>query len=68
MGVNMRHFDGVSGFHIVVYDEEKVMVTFSDVDNTDNRLSIITTNSAAVEMFNTKFQEIWNCSTAISTD
>jgi sugar-specific transcriptional regulator TrmB len=58
-GVRLRYLRQPRGFHFFVIDGTMACITFSDPVDTDNRLSIVTTNEAAIEMFTAQFQGIW---------
>jgi sugar-specific transcriptional regulator TrmB len=51
LGVNLRYAPSERGFHLMLFDDHTVLITFSDAMNTDDRLSILTTNPAAVRLF-----------------
>jgi sugar-specific transcriptional regulator TrmB len=60
IGVKLRYHKQQRGFHFFVIDSKQVCITFSNPSDTENRLSILTDNSAAVELFCTQFQNLWN--------
>jgi sugar-specific transcriptional regulator TrmB len=59
LGVQLRYAPSARGFHLMLFDKQSVLVTFSDPQNTDDRLSILTTNPSAVRLFSTHFEDIW---------
>ncbi len=59
LGVKLRHLKEEQGYHVVVIDREIALVTFSDKENTENRLTIVTKNPTAVRLFQTQFESIW---------
>lgn len=59
VGVSLRYLKQPRGFHFFVIDQSKVCITFSSPEDTENRLSILTDNEAAVELFCAQFQNIW---------
>jgi sugar-specific transcriptional regulator TrmB len=58
-GVNLKYHETPRGFHFFVIDKKWVCVTFSNPDDTDNRISILTDNSAALELFRAQFDQLW---------
>lgn len=58
-GVRLRYLKQARGFHFFVIDRRVVCITFSDPEDTDNRLSILTDNPAVAELFMQQFQSIW---------
>lgn len=67
LGVQVRHLQTPRGFHVMVFDRKIVVISFSDPINTDNRLSIVTNNTTAVNIFLTYFQDIWTSAQEINT-
>lgn len=59
IGVRLRYLKQPRGFHFFIIDGSHVCITFSSPDDTENRLSILTDNSAAVELFAAQFQNLW---------
>ncbi len=66
MGVRMRLGPTEHGFHFMVFDERKVIISFSNAHDTDDRLSIITDNPAVVRLCNDNFQTIWQNAQRVS--
>lgn len=59
LGVQIRHAPADRGFHLMVFDRSQVLVSFSDPENTDSRISILTDSPAATGLFLTQFENIW---------
>lgn len=59
IGVNIRQLPEEQGFHLTVIDRTTALVTFSDPNNTEDRLTLQTNHPAAVTMFQTQFEDIW---------
>lgn len=60
IGVRLRYYKQPRGFHFFIIDRTHVCITFSNTNDTDNRLSILTDNLSAVELFSAQFQNLWN--------
>jgi len=60
LGVNMRVLKQEQGYHVVVVDRQKALVTFSDPENTDDRVAIVTETPSAVRLFQAQFESIWS--------
>lgn len=65
LGVNIRHLKQEQGYHVVVIDREIALVTFSDKENTEDRLTVITRNPTAVRLFQAQFESIWSESSKV---
>lgn len=59
LGITVRYAPSERGFHFMLFDTETVLISFSDPNNTDDRLSILTNNPAAVRLFEVDFNNIW---------
>jgi len=59
LGVNVRHLSDKQGYHVVVIDREVALVTFSDPENTEDRVAIVTRSPSAVRLFQLQFDSIW---------
>jgi sugar-specific transcriptional regulator TrmB len=66
LGVQLRYAQSERGFHFMLFDAEVALISFSDPENTDDRLSIVTNNPAAVRLFETDFQHIWSNAREVS--
>lgn len=58
-GVKLRYLKKTHGFHFFTVDKKWVCITFSDSEDTENRLSILTDNQPATELFRTQFEQLW---------
>ncbi|MDB5182297.1 MAG: transcriptional regulator TrmB [Candidatus Saccharibacteria bacterium] len=58
-GVKVRHAPSERGFHLMIFDRKILLLSFSDPENTENRISIVTDNKTAVNLFMAQFQTIW---------
>lgn len=67
MGVNLRLNKAERGFHIMIFDSTKTIVTFSDPTDTESRLSIVTDSQAVANMFGAHFNAIWQAAKVIRT-
>jgi sugar-specific transcriptional regulator TrmB len=59
VGVKVRHAPSERGFHLMIFDRKTLLLSFSDPENTENRISIVTDNKTAVNLFMAQFQTIW---------
>jgi len=60
IGMKMRHAPDSRGFHIMLFDNKKVIISFSNPENTEDRLSIVTENKTALDIFTKFFEELWS--------
>ncbi len=60
IGVRLRYYKQARGFHFFVIDHTRVCITFSSPEDTENRLSILTDNPAAAQLFCAQFQSLWS--------
>lgn len=66
-GVKVRHAPSERGFHVMIFDRRLALLSFSDPENTENRVSIVTDNKTAVNLFMVQFQNIWAGAREIDT-
>lgn len=66
IGIRLRYAPAERGFHVMIFDSQTVIITFSDKQNTDDRLSIVTSNAAAVRLFEANFRDIWSQSSDVA--
>lgn len=64
-GVRIKYLKLEQGFHFFVIDNAHVCITFSDPNETENRLSILTDNHVAIELFAGQFRYLWQQAEAI---
>jgi sugar-specific transcriptional regulator TrmB len=62
LGVNLKHLKEEQGYHIVVIDRQIALITFSDKENTEDRLTLVTKNPVAVRLFQAQFESLWQIS------
>lgn len=65
MGVEMRSLKRPRGYHITIIDKSCAIITFSDPQNTDQRVSIMTTEPHVIAIFQAQFESIWHRSRKI---
>lgn len=65
LGIKLRYLPKERGFHFYLIDQSLVCITFSDPSDTESRLSIVTDNRAAIDLFSRQFQELWVASTTL---
>jgi sugar-specific transcriptional regulator TrmB len=59
LGIRMRLLKRTRGYHLVVIDNDYAIVTFSDPVDTDQRVSLVTTQPHVVAIFQSQFESIW---------
>ncbi len=59
LGISVRHNPQKQGYHISIIDNMVALITFSDPENTEDRLTIISKNPTAVKLFQLQFEAIW---------
>lgn len=59
LGVRLRHAPSERGFHMMLFDGKTALISFSNPNNTDDRLSLLTNNPAALRLFEADFRHIW---------
>lgn len=59
LGVKMRILKRPRGYHLVIIDGGCAIVTFSNPKDTDQRVSLITTEPYVVSIFQSQFESIW---------
>ncbi len=60
LGVEIRRLDVRQGFHLTVIDRKAALITFSNADDTEDRVTIVTEHNIAVELFHLQFEQMWN--------
>lgn len=65
LGVHLRLSKAERGFHLMIFDDNGAIITFSDPNNTDDRVSIITQNTSVVKIFSAYFNQIWSSARAV---
>ncbi len=58
-GLELRHYKVERGFHFMIFDNERLLISFVNPDKLDDRLSIFTDNEVAVSIFGRYFETIW---------
>lgn len=59
IGVQIRLAPSERGFHVMVFDSSLALISFSNPRDTDDRLSILTSNPAACKLFGAYFDALW---------
>lgn len=59
LGVDVRLSPAERGFHLMLFDGKIAIITFSNPANTEERLSIVTDNTAVIKQFESYFETIW---------
>lgn len=59
IGVKIKEMKQNRGYHLVIIDKTCAIVTFSDPDDTEDRVSIVTENEAIISIFDKQFEAIW---------
>lgn len=66
LGIKLKQLSRSRGYHLVTIDDTCAIVTFSNPNDTEERLSMVTTNPAIVELFQHQFEDIWSSAKKIS--
>jgi sugar-specific transcriptional regulator TrmB len=66
-GVKLRHLQRSRGYHLTIIDNTHAIVTFSDPADTEQRISLVTTHSAAVDVLQAQFDQLWSESRPVSS-
>jgi sugar-specific transcriptional regulator TrmB len=59
LGVRLRLLKTAQGFHLTLIDNRLALITFSEASDTEERLTIATTNPSAVAVMVTVFEQMW---------
>lgn len=59
MGIKLRLLKRQRGYHLVVIDDSYATVTFSNPTDTDERISIVTSDRATIDILQAQFEVIW---------
>jgi sugar-specific transcriptional regulator TrmB len=59
LGIKVRTLKRPRGYHLVLIDGNCAIVTFSDPNNTDHRVSLVTTQPHVAAIFQAQFEAIW---------
>lgn len=65
-GVDLRILKKERGYHLTIIDDICAIVTFSDSQDTEKRISMQTNNPAIICIFQTQFEEIWQAAKEIN--
>ena len=68
VGMELRHSKAERGFHLMIFDDQRVIVSFSDPANTEDRLSIVTDNNTALQIFGSYFESLWLLAKPVELD
>jgi sugar-specific transcriptional regulator TrmB len=66
LGVKMRLYETAVGFHVMVFDGKTLLLSFSDPNDTDNRVSMVIHNTAAVNALREYYFTVWSQASLIS--
>jgi sugar-specific transcriptional regulator TrmB len=59
MGVKLRHYPAPAGFHLMIFDAERVILTLSNPTETDERISLVVRHPVAAGTLRDYFFTIW---------
>lgn len=65
-GIELRHYKVERGFHFMIFDNERLLISFVNPDKLEDRLSIFTDNEVAVSIFGRYFETIWYLARPVS--
>jgi sugar-specific transcriptional regulator TrmB len=59
LGIQIRQLKRSRGYHLTIIDHSYAIVTFSDPKNTDQRVSLMTSEPHIIAIFQAQFESIW---------
>jgi len=59
LGIEVRIRQQERGFHLMLFDDDLAVVSYSNPDNTDDRVSIVVRHASATRMFGLLFEQVW---------
>lgn len=59
LGVQMKALKRPRGYHVTIIDDTHAIVTFSDPQDTDHRVSLLTGDPHIIAIFQSQFESIW---------
>lgn len=65
LGIELRTLKRPRGYHLTIIDDSCAIVTFSNPRNTDQRMSLLTTNPDIIAILQTQFEPIWRAARVI---
>ncbi len=68
LGVKLRINESGKGYHLMIFDERRAIVSFSSPNNPNDRISIVTDNAGALRMFKDQYKDIWECASEINIE
>lgn len=60
LGIGLRILKSPRGYHLTIIDDTCAIVTFSNPQNTDDRVSMMTANKDIIKVFQAQFEGIWS--------
>lgn len=59
LGVDIRILPGLRGFHLMIFDDNAAMVSFSSPDDTENRVTIVVRHPGSITPLIALFESLW---------
>lgn len=60
LGIALRTLKRPRGYHLTIIDDSCAIVTFSNPKDTEQRLSMLTTDKNTISIFQSQFEDIWD--------
>ena len=60
IGINVRRLNIDQGFHLTIIDRSIALLTFSNPNDTEDRISVVTKQETAVALFSAQFEQLWS--------
>jgi sugar-specific transcriptional regulator TrmB len=58
IGIKLKYISSEKGIHFTIIDDV-VLITFSDLSDTENRITIVTSNKSTLKLFKSMFEGLW---------
>jgi sugar-specific transcriptional regulator TrmB len=59
LGINLRVLKRPRGYHLSIIDDTYALVTFSNPEDTEQRVSLLTTDKPTIAIFQAQFEVVW---------
>ncbi len=60
LGIALRTLKRPRGYHVTIIDNSHAIVTFSDPQDTERRVSMLTTDKNTIAIFQSQFESLWS--------
>jgi sugar-specific transcriptional regulator TrmB len=59
LGIELRVLQRPRGYHLSIIDDKYALVTFSNPEDTEQRVSLLTTDKSTIAIFQAQFEAVW---------